>query len=363
MKTTRFLAALTCAAMLGTMTAFPVMADDEAAAIKEVESNDTLETADVLPLHTPFTGNLYDAEDMDYFMFTLPVHCVVELNFAIDVPVTNSTGCKYWSVDLCTSEGDTVRVFDIDGTKANYHLTTQGLDTGSYYLRVRSNDSCYCVVPYTLTVNAYNGTGWEGESNNSLSTADEMAVNSVMNARMYNGDDIDYYKLTVDSSGKLTVKFEIEPIPANDNEYWQLSLLNEKGEQLLTKAVYGNNTVTALDEYEAEAGTYYILVNNDSYYHWTTKYMLFAEFEQQAALPGDVNGNEAVDASDAAIILIAAAKLGSSSASGLTEAQEAAADVNGNGTIDAMDAAEVLSYAAAAGAARSPRWHSRLMVF
>jgi hypothetical protein len=201
-------------------------------------------------------------------------------------------------------------------------------------------------------VNAYNGTGWEGESNNSLSTADEMAVNSVMNARMYNGDDIDYYKLTVDSSGKLTVKFEIEPIPANDNEYWQLSLLNEKGEQILTKAVYGNNAVTALDEYEAEAGTYYILVNNDSYYHWTTKYMLFAEFEPQAALPGDVNGNEAVDASDAAIILIAAAKLGSSSASGLTEAQEAAADVNSNGTIDAMDAAEVLSYAAAAGAAR-----------
>ncbi len=64
---------------------------------------------------------------------------------------------------------------------------------------------------------------------------------------------------------------------------------------------------------------------------------------------GDVNTDGAVDATDAANILKAAAALGSNKPSGLTPAQEAAADVNGDGAFDATDAAMVLKYAAAVG--------------
>ncbi len=65
---------------------------------------------------------------------------------------------------------------------------------------------------------------------------------------------------------------------------------------------------------------------------------------------GDLNGDGTINASDAALILIAAATVGAGKASGLTEAQKTAADVNGDGTFNASDAAIVLIFAAAVGA-------------
>ncbi len=65
---------------------------------------------------------------------------------------------------------------------------------------------------------------------------------------------------------------------------------------------------------------------------------------------GDLNNDTAVDASDAAVILVAAAAVGAGDDSGLTEEQKKAADVNNDGEFDAVDAAIVLQYAAAAGA-------------
>lgn len=64
---------------------------------------------------------------------------------------------------------------------------------------------------------------------------------------------------------------------------------------------------------------------------------------------GDLNADKNVDASDAAQILLAAARMGTGSESGLTEAQLAAADVNADGAADASDASLVLLYAAYTG--------------
>ena len=65
---------------------------------------------------------------------------------------------------------------------------------------------------------------------------------------------------------------------------------------------------------------------------------------------GDLNGDNTVNASDAAQVLIAAAAIGAGQDSGLTEAQKNAADVNHDSSINASDAAVVLIYAAAIGA-------------
>ncbi len=68
---------------------------------------------------------------------------------------------------------------------------------------------------------------------------------------------------------------------------------------------------------------------------------------------GDVNGDETVNASDAATVLIAAAKIGAGGDSGLTDAQKTAANVNGDEAINASDAALILVYAAKIGAGES----------
>ena len=72
--------------------------------------------------------------------------------------------------------------------------------------------------------------------------------------------------------------------------------------------------------------------------------------EQPAVVTGELNGDGTINASDAAVILIAAAAIGAGQDSGLTEAQKTAADVNCDGICNASDAAIVLIYAAAVGA-------------
>ena len=65
---------------------------------------------------------------------------------------------------------------------------------------------------------------------------------------------------------------------------------------------------------------------------------------------GDINGDTVMNASDAARILIAAAKIGAGDSAGLATDQKTAADVNSDGSINASDAAIILIYAAAIGA-------------
>jgi len=64
---------------------------------------------------------------------------------------------------------------------------------------------------------------------------------------------------------------------------------------------------------------------------------------------GNIDGDEKIDATDAAAILIAAAAVGSGNPSGLISVQEDYADVDGSGDFDATDAALVLRYAAYTG--------------
>ena len=64
---------------------------------------------------------------------------------------------------------------------------------------------------------------------------------------------------------------------------------------------------------------------------------------------GDANRDGKCDASDAAMVLVAAAAVGAGNESGLTAEQEADMDVDFDGDFDAADAAIILTYAAYIG--------------
>ena len=76
---------------------------------------------------------------------------------------------------------------------------------------------------------------------------------------------------------------------------------------------------------------------------------------------GDVNDDGSINAKDANEVLIAAARIGTGKASGLTETQQKAADVDQDGNINAEDAAWILRYAAAAGTTSSPNMLEEFM--
>lgn len=316
----------------------------------ESEGNDTFSNADMIPLDTPFSGNLQNKSDKDYYRFTLEEDAAVNFQFAIGSSVTSSTAYEYWNITLYDAQGNAVVSKDIDGSKLIYDLLTYGLDKGDYYLCVTLSSSYYySSQTYTLTVSEIKDELWEGEANNTMSEADDLAVNTPINGRIHASKGKDYYKLAMDKAGTLNISFVIEPNSSNTNEYWQVTLMDKNGTSLLTKAISGENATVSLPAYEAQADTYYILIENDSYYYWTTQYTLTAGYEEKAYVVGDVNEDGTIDASDAAQILAAAAKIGSGADGGLTPTQEASANVNADEAIDATDAAAILRYAAAAG--------------
>ena len=74
----------------------------------------------------------------------------------------------------------------------------------------------------------------------------------------------------------------------------------------------------------------------------------FTILTANAAL-GDLNNDGTANASDAAALLIEAARLGSTGRSTFTAAQRTAADIDSDGTVNASDAANILVYAASVG--------------
>ncbi|MBP0972408.1 MAG: hypothetical protein J5851_00715 [Oscillospiraceae bacterium] len=94
------------------------------------------------------------------------------------------------------------------------------------------------------------------------------------------------------------------------------------------------------------------LVENESDEGHTMLSLPYTPFETGNAL-GDMNGDAIVNASDSALILIAAASIGAGEDPGLTTSQMTAADINKDDNINASDAAIVLIYAAAVGAGDS----------
>ncbi len=313
----------------------------------ELENNDTLANASTLELNTPTNGIIYTKDDVDYYKFELKEAGGVSFHFDPVKISSDSTSNEYWGISICYENGNAFTAYAIRGNKLTNNFTTLGLDAGTYYIRIQDDDY-YAHTQYVLTAATVDDL-WETESNGSLSEADDLAVNTPINGKIHAKKCHDYFKLTLPKGGMIDVNFAIEPYAQNNDEYWQVSLMNENGDVLKTKAIDGVNALVTLGEYEVEAGTYYISVVNDSTYWWGTKYTVTANFVEDASVPGDVNEDGKVDASDAAALLTAAAKLGSGAESGLTEAQEAAANVNGDEAIDATDAAAILSYAAAVG--------------
>ena len=92
-----------------------------------------------------------------------------------------------------------------------------------------------------------------------------------------------------------------------------------------------------------------------SFYDYGNEVLLNAEIHyasdnKPAVISGNINGDASIDATDAALLLSAAAAAGAGGESGLTAEQIKAADLDGNGSFDASDASLILMYAAYSGA-------------
>lgn len=150
----------------------------------------------------------------------------------------------------------------------------------------------------------------------------------------------DWYDIAVSGHGDSATLRMTEDgyiLTADNLENVTISGKNDSNTQTLTVST----DVQSVLIYETEYGMLTTSVDTDGDGSYEQELSEFAL--------GDVDENGTVDASDAAAILTAAAKMGAGEDSGLTNVQKAKADVNADGEIDASDAALILQYAAEVG--------------
>lgn len=120
--------------------------------------------------------------------------------------------------------------------------------------------------------------GSESESNDSLKTADEINVNKTYSGRLQNEEDVDYYKLRLDSKGKLSIKFT-HPKFDEDRTFWTISLLSQNEDLQYELDSNGQAAETTSPNMRLNSGTYYIKVTGDNYS--SEKYSFTISFEEE----------------------------------------------------------------------------------
>lgn len=138
-----------------------------------------------------------------------------------------------------------------------------GLPTGTYYVRVDNEYRSESTIDYQLKVNYAVSSSWETEYNDGFLTANELAVNQVINGSMMytNSADYDYYKVVLPKSGYINVSFSHSKIESS-NRSWNVTVYNTNREFIKTMCVTGYETSKTIGMMYLKKGTYYVLVDN-----------------------------------------------------------------------------------------------------
>ena len=162
----------------------------------EIESNNTVDTANTLTSGEVMTGALYSKSDTDYFKINVGSSGVL----TIDITSVNQA-----NLEVLNPAGQIVGAIDNIFTYQKETTSVGVASSGFYFIRILS-DTYSTTDTYDLTV-TYNTVagGAEVEPNNSSATANTLTSGEVMTGALYSKSDTDYFKINVGSSGVLTI--------------------------------------------------------------------------------------------------------------------------------------------------------------
>lgn len=236
----------------------------------ETEDNDSKNNADIIDFNTEYIGSLMDKDDNDWYKFTVDKQGYIDISFTHDTLESTSV---YWIVNIYKSDGTTlINSLEVKGSKETSSFPSMSLAEGDYYIKV-THDYYSSNMDYTFSVNFTEDDTWETEINNTKADANVISTDTLYNGTIMNGNDIDFYKFTLDEAKVLNIDFEHDTID-DDTNYWNIGIYQSDG----TTSVYsfssaGNSAITKSASVSLGAGDYYLKITprNSSYYN-TMKY-------------------------------------------------------------------------------------------
>lgn len=114
---------------------------------------------------------------------------------------------------------------------------TRTVSSGKYVLpvgaKVYVKVTCYGVGnQYKIRSNYYATEGWEKESNDIMALATDLTAGKTLHGSINSKKDVDYYRYVATGSGYFNFKFT--NADGGNNQYWKLSVYDEKKKLLQT---------------------------------------------------------------------------------------------------------------------------------
>lgn len=224
----------------------------------ELESNDTAAKATPIALNTTYSATLSSSKDVDFFSFTLNETSAVNVTLGAPSNGRKSTTRTY--AVLNAADGGMLSTVSMPG---NVQLTETGnlyLSSGTYLVQV-AKGSTYTNDEYMLTVNVSQNGTMESEANNTLETADAVAVNEDIHASIGQEGDIDFFTFTLDRDAVVQPRFTFKPTDVSSKTY-VLTLMDSRRNELLKVNIGGKESTKVITPVALTAGTYTVKIEN-----------------------------------------------------------------------------------------------------
>ncbi len=162
-------------------------------------------------------------------------------------------------------------------TITGYSISQNEIQDGKNKITV-TKDNISTVVEIT-GIDRNTITENESEPNDELSEANDIDVNVNYSGTIKYDDDVDYYRLYLNTKGKINIKFA-HPKLDDDNEFWNIALFSTEENNLIDFDSSGKNAETFSGSARVGSGIYYIRVTS-KYSHSDEKYAMTVLFEEE----------------------------------------------------------------------------------
>lgn len=228
----------------------------------ESEENNDLKTATPIAVGKAYTGSLRSTADVDYYKAYVTGDYFV-VNFDVAPEYMGANVKNGWNIYVYNSLGESICGYTVNGVAYTKKLAY----SGNVYIKVVSNSkySCPTGIEYRVAVNQTVNALWETEdTNNQIKKADALKYGSNRQGTIINKNDIDYYKISIPTSGTAKVSFS-RSLDENDGNGYKVCFRNSAG--TIIKSVTVDGTLKgSISSLKVSKGTYYVTVSAASSY-------------------------------------------------------------------------------------------------
>lgn len=218
----------------------------------ESESNNTLETADSVPVNEDIHASIGQDGDVDCYTFTLVSDAIIQPRFTFKP--TDSSSKTYVLTILDSNRYEMLKV-NIGGKESTKIIAPVALKAGTYTVKIENPK--YICQEYTLHLVSMDVVSAEKEPNNSAALATDLSVGTACNGVLTSSEDIDYYKLTFTEQTTVTLSFTFAQSTIKNTAF--VMTVEQNGKTQWTANIKGDSG-GAEQQLQFPAGEYYIKV-------------------------------------------------------------------------------------------------------